>query len=92
MVPANCTDLLQPLDISVNKPAKLFLRSKFQEWYSDQVCQQLIKKQDVAVDLQLSVVKPLGATWMMQFVDYIKTKPEIVINGFWRSWDYISIT
>ena len=51
LVPANCTDRLQPLDISVNKPAKSFLRSKFQEWYSDQVCQQLIKKQDVAVDL-----------------------------------------
>ena len=25
-VPANCTDRLQPLDLSINKPAKEFLR------------------------------------------------------------------
>jgi len=27
MVPANCTDQLQPLDISVNKAVKVFLRN-----------------------------------------------------------------
>ena len=31
-VPANCTD---PLDLSVNKPAKDFMKRKFQEWYSN---------------------------------------------------------
>ena len=35
IVPANCTDKLQPLDLSVNKPAKYFMRSKFQDWYSE---------------------------------------------------------
>ena len=29
MVPANCTDRLQPMDISVNKAAKHFLREQF---------------------------------------------------------------
>ena len=33
-VPNNCTDLLQPLDLSVNKPFKDKLRSKFTEWYT----------------------------------------------------------
>ena len=32
VVPAHCTDRLQPLDISVNKAVKEFLRSQFQEW------------------------------------------------------------
>ena len=32
-VPSNCTDRLQPLDESVNKSAKEFMKSKFQEWY-----------------------------------------------------------
>ena len=82
LVPANCTDRLQPLDISVNKPAKSFLRSKLQDWYADKVCQQLINQEESTVDLRLSVVKPLAAKWMIQFFDYIKTKPEIVINGF----------
>ena len=31
LVPANCTDRLQPLDVSVNKPAKNFLRQQFQK-------------------------------------------------------------
>jgi len=29
LIPANCTDRLQPLDISVNKAAKEFLRKQF---------------------------------------------------------------
>ena len=37
LIPLNTTDRLQPLDISVNKTAKHFLKEKFQEWYSDQI-------------------------------------------------------
>ena len=33
-VPVNCTDRLQPLDVSVNKAVKAFLRNQFQEWYA----------------------------------------------------------
>jgi len=41
LIPPNCTDRLQPLDLSVNKAAKDFLRKKFREWYARQVCVQL---------------------------------------------------
>ena len=34
LLPANATDLLQPMDIAVNKPAKDFLKRKFEQWYS----------------------------------------------------------
>lgn len=34
MIQAHCTDRLQPMDVSVNKSAKVFLRNEFQEWYS----------------------------------------------------------
>jgi hypothetical protein len=34
------------------------------------------------VDLYLNVVKPLGAQWMIQLYDYLKSKPDIVQNGF----------
>ena len=45
IVPPNCTDRLQPLDVSVNRAAKQFLRNKFENWYADQIigskgCQQ----------------------------------------------------
>ena len=36
-VPTNTTNRLQSLDVSVNKPAKDFLRGKFNEWYVDRV-------------------------------------------------------
>ena len=62
LVLANCTDRLQPLDVSVNKPAKVFLREQFQNWYSDQICQQLQGTiESKPVDLHLSIMKPLGA-------------------------------
>ena len=40
IVPPNCTDLLQPLDVSVNRAAKQFLRTKFENWYADQIVVQ----------------------------------------------------
>ena len=39
LLPPNTTDQLLP--ISVNKPAKEFLKRKFQEWYSSEVVKQL---------------------------------------------------
>lgn len=85
MVPANCTDRLQPLDVSVNKAAKNFLRGQFQDWYATQISDQL-KADDQHeyqfVDLKLSIVKPLGAKWMVSMYDYFLSKPEIIRNGF----------
>ena len=60
-VPNNCTDRLQPLDVSVNKPAKDFLRAKFQEWYGLEICQQLERGMTEQVDLRTSTMKPVTA-------------------------------
>ena len=80
-VPANCTDRLQPMDLSVNKPAKEFMRRKFQEWYAIEVQKQLDQgATDITpVDLRMSIMKPLGAKWLVSLYDYFKT---IVLNGF----------
>ena len=86
LIPPNCTDRLQPLDVSVNKSAKEFLRRKFHVWYAENVCAQLegkLPKQQV--DLRLNVVKPLGAKWMVELFDYIKSKPDVISNGFKKS-------
>ena len=83
LITANCTDRLQPLDISVNKPAKDFLRKQFQQWYSSKVCRQFQgvdpKK---PVDLRLTILKPLGAEWMIALHNYLKNNPAIIQNGF----------
>ena len=51
IVPANCTDKLQPLDLSINKPAKDYMKQRFQEWYGGIICQQLEDKVEEAVDI-----------------------------------------
>ena len=83
LIPASCTDRLQPLDVSVNKSAKEFLQKL---WYSEQVCFQLQESGEVKpVDIHLSIVKPLGAKWLMEMYDHFKGTPEIIINGFRKS-------
>lgn len=65
LLPANTTDLLQPLDIAVNKPAKNYLRQQFQDWYLKQISDQL-EGQDMVnailqpIDLSLPSMKELA--------------------------------
>lgn len=65
-VPANMTHFFQPLYLTVNGQAKKFCKNKFATWYSAQVQKQVdsgINFEDVDVDLKLSVLKPIHATW-----------------------------
>ena len=73
LIPANCTDRLQPLDISVNKPAKDFLHKQFQQWYSAKVCRQFqgVDPKE-PVDHRLTILKPMGAEWMIALHNYLK--------------------
>ena len=82
LIPPNLTDRLQPLNLSVNKSVKDFLKRQFQEWYADLVSAQVQKCQVELIDLRLSIVKSLGAKWMDKLYDYLKSKHEIVCNGF----------
>lgn len=71
------------MDLSVNRSVKSFLRNEFQTWYTTEVCSQLQgHTENKPVDLKLSTVKPLGARWVKSCFDYIKSKPEIIQNGF----------
>ena len=84
IVPPNCTDKLQPLDVSVNKPAKAFLRNCFQTWYAEKIASQMEENpsQFNPVDLKLSTMKPLGARWMIQLYDHFKSTSQVIVNGF----------
>ena len=82
LVPANCTDKLQPLDLSVNKPAKDFMKRQFQNWYGEMICKQLEDKVEEEVDMRLSVMKPLSARWLIDMHKYFVDHPSIIVNGF----------
>lgn len=60
LVPPSCTDRLQPLDISVNKAAKTFLRAEFQAWYAGKLQQQFEQEELDPVDLSTPRMKCLG--------------------------------
>jgi len=83
-VPANCTGELQPLDLSVNKPVKHFIKQRFQEWYAEQIVQQKEDGSNIKpiAGFPMRQMKPLGAKWIMEAYDYILANPDIIRNGF----------
>ena len=84
-VPTNCTDKLQPMNLSVNKAVKDFLRKRFQIWYSHEV-EKLYRTTApghfTPVDLCTSILKPLGAEWLFNVYQYLQSNNSLAKNGF----------
>ena len=36
----------------------------------------------ISLDLRMSIMKPLGAHWLVSLYDYLKEHPSIIENGF----------
>ena len=65
----------------MNKPVKDHLKRLFQMWYAHQVENQNPGKSISPIDLRLSIIKPIHAQWLIEAYVYIKSRPDIVING-----------
>lgn len=92
LLPANTTDLLQPMDISVNKPAKDFLKWQFNQWYTDQVMKQLEGRDNdleaaeiQPIEMRMPLMKEISAKWLVDMAEYLSDNPQIIVNGFVRS-------
>ena len=85
-IPPSTTDKLQPMDLSIQKVVKDKMKAHFQSWYASCISKQLSQGSDIEsikpVDLRLSVLKPLGAKWLVETHKDIKCQPQLIVNGF----------
>ena len=92
-VSSNCTDKLQPINISVNKPIKDMMRSNFQTWYASKVAEQLeeVSVANVNVDILATVIKPKCASWLISTLQNLQQRPKVFVNSFKgaRIWDAV---
>ena len=85
IIPNNLTNKFQPLDISVNKAAKSFISDKYNSWLANEVSKQLRAGKtaaDVKISLELSVIKPLHAKWIVDLYNTLKDNKKMTINSF----------
>ena len=62
------TNHFQPLDLAVNGVTKTFLQEKFGNWYTNEVTKQHnggAEVYSIEVKLQLTVLKPILARWLI---------------------------
>ena len=93
LLPPNTTDLLQPMDISVNKPTKEYLQREFEKWYSEEVMKQLegedLENLEEAeldpINLGMPILKEIGAKWLVGMAEYLSDNPQFIVNGLLRS-------
>ena len=93
-VPANCTDKLQPMDVSINKPVKDEMKKRFQCWYAGEVQKQLKAGTlgEVKVDMAAAAIKTKSANWLISAWQALEEKPEIAVNGFKKADAVIEVT
>ena len=69
------------MDLSINKPAKDYLRRRFEEWYSQQG-KDIDSIELELINMGLPILKELGAKWLVDMHKYIEMNPQIIVNGF----------
>ena len=89
LVPNNLTQLVQPLDLMVNKHCKSYLKRLFLEWYDQQIENQLSvgkKAEEIKIKFCLTTLKPLHAKWLVEYYNEITSENDSsVIINCWKA-------
>ena len=83
------TNLLQPLDLTVNDYAKTFCRKRFNHWYMEQIIEQPDNGKQIEetdVKLQLTRLKPLHVESLVELFNHMTTSQgkEVIMSG-WKA-------
>ena len=57
----------------------------FEIWYTNEVTKQLDKganAYEIDVKMQLTILKPINARWLISLYDYLRTQQEMIRKGF----------
>ena len=84
-VPASCTSELQPLDLSVNMVFKTLMKKKFSNWYSEKIFEGLTQNKGgpvPKVSLNMSIIKSVHATWLIEVLNELGSRKELIRKGF----------
>ena len=81
-------------DLIVNR-AKKFMKDQFTSWYSAQIQSHLnsgVVLDDVDVDLRLSVLKPIHATWIVSMYNHFSSSEgrQSIAKG-WKKADVTDV-
>ena len=85
IVPRNLKNKFQPLDISVNNAAKVFIQNQFNDCFSSEESVQLkkgIDPADIKITSKLSNLKSLHASWIVDLYKHQSDNQKIIVNGF----------
>ena len=86
IVPHNLTNKFQTLDLSVNKAAKSFIQSKYNDWFADQEFTRLLinakDPTDVKMSSKLSDLKPIPARWIVDWYNHVIKEKKMIVRGF----------
>ena len=92
-VSANMTHFFQPLEITINREAKRFMKDKFTTWYSDEVKQQIESGGDstnINVDPTITVLQPLHAVSLMDI--YNNLSSPVGVRDIAKGWEKAGIS
>ena len=70
-IPPNMIHVFQRLDLTINKFVKDFMKGMFSTSFTRQISRGLengVELNDIEVDYRLSVLKPLHAKWLVEYV------------------------
>lgn len=90
---ANMTHFFQPLEITINREAKRFMKDKFTTWYSDEVKQQIESggdSTDINVDPTLTVLQPLHAVSLMDIYNHLSSP--VGVRDIAKGWEKAGIS
>ena len=86
LVPANMTNFLEPLDLTVNSYVKKFMHGKFNVGHSLQIGNQLDagkQLQDIDAPLRLSLLQPCHAESLVEFYNHMTTTAAQKCHSKW---------